>query len=141
MFSLWFLMVWIRNQRTVKTKHFCSYLRVRKLVFSIVFDCFQQKSLTSIQKTNFSHISRIRVRFQDFLKVAFIVFFCFSQVLAYFASKVLVLLVFSTFFDGSKQRSKKSDGKTNFSHISRIRVRFHPSCTRLDFNPPLEPTY
>ena len=77
-----------------------------------------------MRKPTFSHISKIRVRFQDFLKVAFICSFGFSKLFAQFAGWVLVLLVFSSLFDTSNQKSKKSDGKTNFSHISQICTRF-----------------
>ena len=95
-----------------------------KLVLPSLFFDFWSKSLKSDEKTNFSHISKIRVRFQDFLKVAFIVFFGFSKLFAQFAGWVLVFLVFSSLFDTLDQKSKKSDGKTNFSHISQIWTRF-----------------
>ena len=90
----------------------------------MVFVGFNQTVKKSDSTTKVSHIFGFRIKSQDFQNLAFLGFLGFSQVFAHFASNTLVFLVFSSFFDGLEQKLKKSDGKTKFSHISGIRVRF-----------------
>ena len=106
----------------------------------MVFVGFNQKVKKSDSKTKVSHIFGFRIK-SHFQNLAFLGFLVFSYVFAHFASNTLVFLVFSLLFNGLEQKLKKSDGKTKVSHISEIRLRFHPSSARLGFHPALEPTY